>query len=71
MYVLKRENVDAIHTEDVFKKRPTKEELYGYIIQYFDHQKSLDAAQELEDSGYASMNDMSCTQFELYMAWNG
>jgi hypothetical protein len=67
MYVLKRENVDTIFTEDVFKKRPTKEELYEYIIRYFDNQKSLDAAQELEDSGHASMNDMYCTQFELYM----
>ena len=67
MYILKRETVDTIFTVDVFKKRPTKEELYEYILQYFDHQKSLDAAQELEDSGYASMNDMSCTQFELYM----
>jgi hypothetical protein len=65
MYTLTKKTVDAISTEDVFKKRPTKEELYEYIIQYFDHQKSLDAAQELEDSGYASMNDMSCTQFEL------
>jgi hypothetical protein len=68
MYTLIKKTVNGISVQGVFENHPTKEEFYNCIFQYFDHQESLDAAQELEDGGYASMNDMFCTEFELQKA---
>ncbi len=67
MYTLTKKTVDSFSVQDVFKSYPTKEQLYSCIFQFFDHQESLDAEKELENNRYASMNDYSCTEFEIHM----
>ncbi len=51
--------------QETFQNYPTKEELYDIVYQYFDDEKSEKASEELFNSQYASIGDMSCTEFEI------
>lgn len=65
MYLLTRNNVDGYPSHDKFEEKPTEDELYEMFVQYYDEEESREAAQELLRCGYVSMNDSSCTTYEL------
>ena len=65
MYLLTRNNVDGYPSHDEFEKKPSEDELYSIFIEYYDEEESREAAQELLNCGYVSMNDSSRTTYEL------
>lgn len=59
-------NVDGYpSTEAEFEDSPTKEELVGILKQYHEQDVAEEAAQELIEGDEASIDDSSCTVYNL------
>ena len=65
IYLLTRRNVDGYDWRERFDTKPSKEDLFSILFDYFDEETSRECAEELFDTGYTSVGDSSCTTFEL------
>jgi hypothetical protein len=66
MYLLNHNNVDNYPSAWAnWKQKPSKEELVKVLSAYYDDEKSNKIANELFDFGSCSVDDSSCTEFEL------
>jgi hypothetical protein len=66
MFILSRSNVDGhIPVLEKFESKPSYDEIYDFLFQYFSHEESEEAAKSLIDNGYASMQNYSATEYEL------
>lgn len=65
IYLLTRTNVDGYDTIERFNTKPSKQDLFKFLFDYFDEETSHRCAEELFKTGYTSVNDNACTEYEL------
>ena len=65
IYLLTRTNVDGHYTVGKFDTKPSKQILFECLFYYFDEETSHRCAEELFKTGYTSVNDNACTEYEL------
>jgi len=65
IYLLTRTNVDGYNRHEKFDTKPSKQDLFEFLFDYFDEETSRRCAEELFDTGCTSVNDSACTQYEL------
>lgn len=66
IYLLTRKNVDGCDWHERFDTKPSKEDLFKILFDYFDEETSRGCAEELFDTGYTSVGDSSCTRYVLF-----
>lgn len=65
IYLLTRTNVDKYPYHQRFDTKPSQQDLFDMLFEYYDEETSHRCAEELFNTGYTGVDDMAGTEFQL------